>query len=131
MAWLTAFWQRRRPDAPRPQRPQRQRIERYFECNWVGSGGEVETRVRSISPTGCYIDSRLAVPPEGTRVREIHVALPGGCITVEGMVLQTRPGDGFAVRFTSVDTATRAMLSNLCAVSSRSAESASLQERLV
>ncbi len=79
--WLRALWKRDRPlMARRP--PQRQRIERYFECNWLSAQGVDETRVRSISRTGCYIDSRVAVPPEGARVPEISVALPGGCITV-------------------------------------------------
>jgi hypothetical protein len=105
--WLAALWKRERP---RPGRPHRQRIDRYFECNWLSAWGEEETRVRSISPTGCYIDSRLTVPPTGTSVPELRVALPGGCITVTGTVLDATPGIGFAVRFTGVDYETRTRL---------------------
>jgi hypothetical protein len=91
-------------------RPQRQRIEQYFECDWLSAWGDEKTRVSSISPTGCYIDSRFVVPPEGTRVREICIALPGGCARFDGTVLQATPGIGFAVRFADVDDATRARL---------------------
>ena len=111
--WLTALLKRGRPAGDR--RPQRHRIERYFECNWLSEWGMEETRIRSISNTGCYIDSRLTVPPEGTSLPEISVALPGGCITVGGTVLMATPGVGFAVRFTGVDPETRARLSSLVA----------------
>lgn len=99
----------------RTGRRTRQRVERYFECNWVSPWGEEESRVRSISKTGCYIDSRLSVPPEGTWIRDLRVALPTGCIKVEGMVLEATPGIGFAVRFTSVDDEASARLSDLVA----------------
>lgn len=105
--WFTALWKQARPGG---RRQQRQRIERFFECNWLSPWGPEETRVRSISQTGCYIDSRLSVPPTGTCLREICVALPGGCVTLEGTVLQATPGVGFAVRFTSVDAETHARL---------------------
>ena len=115
--WFTTLWKRGSSDGGRrqPQRPQRQRIDRYFECNWLSDWGEEQTRVSSISPTGCFIDSRFTVPPSGTHVQELSVALPSGCITVGGMVLSARPGVGFAVRFTEVDAATRARLIALVA----------------
>lgn len=113
--WLTALLKRDRPE-PRDTRPRRQRIERYFECDWLSVWGQQASRVSSISPTGCYIDSRLTVPPEGTCVRDIRVALPGGCIAVAGTVLQATPGVGFAVRFTGVDDETRARLRDLVGV---------------
>jgi hypothetical protein len=115
--WLTTLWKRGSSDGGRrqPQRPQRQRIERYFECNWLSDWGEEQTRVSSISPTGCFIDSRFTVPPSGAHVPELSVALPSGCITVGGTVLSARPGVGFAVRFTEVDSATRARLIALVA----------------
>lgn len=117
--WLNALWKKplhahkTREGKSRPRT--RQRLERYFECNWLSPWGEEETRVRSISNSGCYVDCRLSVPPEGTWIRELRVALPSGCITVEGMVLQANPGVGFAVRFTSVDDQARAMLTDLVA----------------
>ena len=110
LQWLTTLWTRGSTVAPRPRRRQRQRIERYFECDWLSAWGEEKTRVSSISPTGCFIDSRFTVPPQGTSVQEISVALPGGSVTVGGTVLAATPGIGFAVRFTEVDDATRARL---------------------
>ena len=111
--WFTALWNRG-PSSPRRQgRGQRQRIDRYFECNWLSDWGEEQTRVSSISPTGCFIDSRCTVPPSGAHVQELSVALPGGCITVEGTVLAARPGIGFAVRFEGVDAATHDRLRSL------------------
>ena len=109
--WLTGLW--KKGSATRGGRRQRQRIERYFECDWFTAWGEEKTRVSSISPTGCYIDSRLTVPPEGTFLQGISVALPGGQITVDGMVLQATPGVGFAVRFTEVNDEARARLTGL------------------
>lgn len=115
--WFTALWKRGSSDSGRrsPQRPRRQRIDRYFECNWLSEWGEEQTRVSSISPTGCFIDSRFTVPHSGAHVQELSVALPSGCITVEGTVLAAQPGVGFAVRFTEVDAATRARLIALVA----------------
>jgi len=110
--WLSALW--KRPMTNKGRR-QRQRVERYFECNWLSPWGEEQTRVSSISPTGCYIDSRFTVPPEGTWVREISVALPDGSVTVGGTVLMATPGVGFAVRFTQVDDSVRARLTELVA----------------
>ena len=113
--WLTTLWKRGSSDGGRrkAQRPQRQRIDRYFECNWLSDWGEEQTRVSSISPTGCYIDSRFTVPPQGTHVRQIYVALPGGDLNVHGVVLEATPGVGFAVRFADMDDETQA---RLCAV---------------
>ena len=107
--WLTG----RLISGPSGGRQQRQRIYRYFECNFVSQWGEQQARVSSISPTGCYIDSRFTVPPQGTHVREIFVALPGGDLSVHGVVLQATPGVGFAVRFADMDDETQA---RLCAV---------------
>jgi hypothetical protein len=95
----------------------RQRIERYFECNWLSEGGEEQTRVSSISPTGCYINCCAAAPTEGTHLQEIRVALPGGALTLEGTVIGASPGVGFAVRFTGVDREARTRLCRLVGVS--------------
>ena len=111
--WLTARLNRP-PGGGR--RRQRQRIYRYFECNWVSTWGEQQSRVSSISPTGCYIDSRLTVPPEGYHVREISVALPSGELSVHGTVLKATPGVGFAVRFADMDDETQARLCALTGV---------------
>ena len=116
--WLTRLQRAGlREDHRAPLRPpKRQRIHRYFECNWLGEGGEEQTRVSSISPTGCYIDSRSTVPPEGTHLQEINVALPGGDLTLEGTVIGATPGIGFAVRFTGVNRETRTRLCRLVGV---------------
>ena len=107
--WLTARVNR----GPRSGRRQRQRIYRYFECNWVSTWGEQQSRISSISPTGCYIDSRFTVPPEGTHVREICMTIPGGELSVHGTVLCPTPGVGFAVRFADMDDETQAVLNRL------------------
>lgn len=107
--WFTSLWNRGSGGGRR----QRQRIYRYFECNWVSPWGEQQARISSISPTGCYIDDRFTVPPEGTHVREICVAVPGGEISVHGTVIGATPGVGFAVRFADMDDATNARLRGL------------------
>ena len=94
----------------------RQRIERYFECNWLSDSGEEQTRVSSISPTGCYVDCRATAPAEGTHLQEISVALPGGALTLEGTVIGASPGVGFAVRFTGIVREARTRLCRLVGV---------------
>ena len=97
---------------PGSSRQQRQRIERYFDCTWLSVWGEQTSRISSLSPTGCYIDSRFAVPAEGT-VPEITLALPTGTLALQGTVIATMRGVGFAVRFTELDRDTRDELSAL------------------
>ena len=103
--WMTALWKR-----GMNERRQRQRIEQYFECTWLSAWGEEKCRVSSLSPTGCYIDSRFTVPAQGASVPEIIVTLPTGHVTVQGDVVHAMPGVGFAVRFTHVDAETSAHL---------------------
>ena len=107
--WLTGWWNQ----GPSGNRRQRQRIERYFDCSWVSVWGDQKARISSISPTGCYIDSRFTVPPEGTHVREICMTIPGGELSVHGTVLCPTPGVGFAVRFADMDDETQAALNKL------------------
>ena len=114
--WISALWNRvsSEPTARRPKRrPKRQRVERYIECNWVSPWGDEQTRISSISPTGCYIDSRFSVPPQGTHVREICLAVADGPLSVHGTVLCPTPGVGFAVRFAPMDDDTNARLRGL------------------
>ena len=115
LQWLTRWRSAAvREDHRAPLRPKRQRIERYFECNWLSDEGEEQTRVSSISPTGCYIDSRLTVPAEGTHVREICLLMSDGHeLSVHGTVLCPTPGIGFAVRFADMDDETQATLNGL------------------
>jgi hypothetical protein len=94
-------------------RQQRQRIERYFDCTWLSVWGEQRSRVSSLSPTGCYVDSRFTVPAEGTVVRDITLTLTTGTLTLQGTVVATMRGVGFAVRFTELDKDTRDRLSAL------------------
>ena len=58
--WFTALWNRGSGGRRRGKR-----IYRYFECNWVSPWGDQQARISSISPTGCYINDRFTVPPEG------------------------------------------------------------------
>jgi hypothetical protein len=94
-------------------RQQRQRIERYFDCTWLSVWGEQRSRVSSLSPTGCYVDSRFTVPAEGTVVRDITLTVTTGTLTLQGRVIGTMGGVGFAVRFTELDEDTRDRLSAL------------------
>src|SRR5262245_47155405 len=114
--WLQGQWKRGSDDGGRSRRwpEQRRRINRYIDCHWVSAYGEQQTRVSSISPTGCYIDSRFAVPAEGTHVREICLMIPGAQeLSVHGTVLCPTPGVGFAVRFADMDDDTQAALNGL------------------
>ena len=107
--WITAW----RNQGARGGRRQRQRIYRYFDCNWLSPWGDQKARISSISPTGCYIDSRLTVPPQGMHVRDISVTIPDGVISVHGTVLQATPGVGFAVRFADLDDETCTLLNRV------------------
>ena len=103
--WLGARW------SQKERRQQRQRVARYFDCTWLSQWGEEKARVSSLSPTGCYIESRRSVPPEGSVVQELTIALPTGSVTLQGTVVDAMSGVGFAVRFIELDTKTRESLS--------------------
>jgi hypothetical protein len=114
--WPTNVWKQETQGGAQPPKwsEQRQRVSRYIDCHWVSPYGEQQTRISSISPTGCYIDSRFTVPPEGTHVREICLMIPGGEeLSVHGTVLCPTPGIGFAVRFAAMDDDTLATLNGL------------------
>ena len=95
------------------ERRQQQRIEQYFECTWLSAWGEEKSRANSLSPTGCFIESRFSAQTQGASVPGITFTLPTGPLTVQGEVVSATPGVGFAVRFTQVDADTSARLSAL------------------
>jgi hypothetical protein len=105
--WITTLWSRG------GDRRQRQRINQWFDCTWQSAWGEERARVSSLSPTGCYIESRFSVPATGTAIQDLTVALPTGKVTVQGTVVDAIPGVGFALRFTELDTDTLDRLSVL------------------
>jgi PilZ domain-containing protein len=107
--WRRALWWRNRNG----RRQTRQRIERHFDCTWRSAWGEEQSRISSLSPTGCYIDSRFTTPEEGTVVQDITITLPSGSVTVQGTVIDAIRGVGFAVRFTNFDEDTRDNLSGV------------------
>ena len=105
--WFKTFqlgWQHRR---------QRQRIALYLDCRWQSEWGAQQSRISSLSPTGCYIEDRFTVPHSGETVPELTMTLPTGPISVQGRVLDAMPGIGFAVRFMGVDDETHDRLSAL------------------
>src|SRR5262247_2224637 len=95
------------------RRQERQRIERHLDCTWLSQWGEERCRIISLSPTGCYIDSRFTTPAEGTVVQDITIPLATGSLTLQGTVIDTIRGVGFAVRFTDLDKDTRDSLNVL------------------
>lgn len=103
--WLSAL----RLGKRRHQR--RQRVDRYFDCTWRSAWGEERARVSSLSPNGCYIESRFSVPPDGEAVRDLSIALPTARVNLQGTVLNAMSGVGFAVRFNDLDTKARERLS--------------------
>jgi hypothetical protein len=115
LRWLSALRNRAASTITtvKGDRRTRQRIERYFECNWVSEWSEEQARVSSISPNGCFVESRFTVPSQGTHVREIRIALPDGEVIVHGIVVDGTPGVGFAVRFADMDDETRTRLAGL------------------
>ena len=110
---MPRLWQRSPWRGRDGRRQQRQRIERHFDCTWLSTWGEEKTRISSLSPTGCYIDSRFTTPAQGTVVEDITIALPIGRLTVQGTVLDTMRGTGFGERFTDLEKDTRDSLSVL------------------
>ena len=94
-------------------RRRQQRLEQYFDCVWVSDWSEERSRVSNLSPEGCYIECRSAVPSEGTSVLSITLTLPTGEITLQGTVVHSIRGVGFAVHFTEVDEDAHARLSAL------------------
>ena len=94
-------------------RRRQQRVEQYFDCVWVSDWSEERARVSNLSPEGCYIECRSAVPREGASVLAVTVTLPTGEVTVQGTVVHSIRGVGFAVQFTEVDEDTHARLSAL------------------
>ena len=111
--WLSALWLGKR------RRQRRQRVVRYFDCTWLTAWGEERARVSSLSPNGCYIESRFSVPPDGEAVRDLTIALPTERVNLQGTVLNAMSGVGFAVRFIDIDTKTRERLSALIQVAQR------------
>jgi hypothetical protein len=89
------------------------RVEQYFDCVWVSDWSEERSRVSNLSPEGCYIECRSSVPSGGTPVLAITVTLPTGEVTMQGTVVHSIRGVGFAVQFTEVDADTHARLSAL------------------
>ena len=92
-------------------RRRRQRINRYFSCTWQSAFGPTKSRISSLSPTGCYIEDRLLVAKPDEEIPELTIDLSPRPVTVQGLVLDSMPGIGFAVRFMSVDRTTRDYLS--------------------
>ena len=105
--WLT------KPVLESRNRRQRQRINQYFDCTWQSVWGEERARLTSLSPTGCYIETRFSVPATGTAIHDLTVALPTGKLHVQGTVIDAIPGVGFALRFTELDTDTLDRLKGL------------------
>jgi len=109
------------PPYPRPlslegtnvDRRRQQRVEQYFDCVWASEWSEERSRVSNLSPEGCYIECRSAVPSEGTSALAITVTLPTGEVTVQGTVVHSIRGVGFAVQFTAVDEDAHAKLTAL------------------
>ena len=99
--WLSARWLGKR------RHQQRQRVARYFDCTWFTAWGEERARVSSLSPNGCYIESRFSVPPDGEPVRDLTIALPTGSVNLQGTVVNATSGVGFAVRFVDIDAKTQ------------------------
>ena len=95
------------------ERRRQPRMEQYFDCTWLSDWGEERSRVNSLSPAGCFIETRSAVPPEGTPLAGIIVTLPSGEITLQGTVVNPTRGVGFAVVFTDLDQHTHDTLSAL------------------
>ena len=91
-------------------RRQVQRIEQYFECTWLSEWSQEDCVISSLSTTGCFVNIRSSVPPQGTELTAT-IKLPSGDITVQGTVVHAMRGVGFAVQFTGLDEDTHATLS--------------------
>jgi hypothetical protein len=105
--WLKALsWGER-------ERRRRQRIVRYFDCTWSSAWREEQSRISSLSTTGCYIESRFSVPADGNVVSDLTISLSAEPLILQGTVIDATPGVGFALRFTQLDSRTRARLKAL------------------
>ncbi|MGH9257645.1 MAG: PilZ domain-containing protein [Vicinamibacterales bacterium] len=111
---LGLFLKRRRRRLNVDGREKRQRVVQYFDCTWISRWGPMQTRLSNLSPTGCYIDSRLNVPAVGETVENITVTPSAEHpLVLHGTVIDATRGIGFAVRFTELDEDTRQRLSAL------------------
>ena len=94
------------------ERRRHPRVEQYFECAWHSEWGQERSRASNLSEGGCYIESRRAVA-QGTRLPAITIMLPTGEINVQGVVVHSIRGVGFAVQFIEVDADAHARLRGL------------------
>jgi hypothetical protein len=106
-------WPAAAPNRPASDRRQQARVEQYFDCTWLSDWSEERARVSNLSPAGCYLECRSVAPAAGTPLTAVTINLPTGEITLQGIVVHTLRGVGFAVQFTDVDDAARARLSAL------------------
>jgi len=105
--WLPALsWGER-------DRRRRQRIAQYFDCTWSSAWREEHSRISSLSPTGCYIESRFSVPADGSVISDLKISLSSETVLLQGTVIDPTPGVGFAVRFVQLDPRTHARLKAL------------------
>lgn len=94
-------------------RRQQRRINLSFDCTFLSAWATAEARISSLSPHGCFIETRSMVPAHGTILEDITVSLPMGPLTLQGQVLNPVRGVGFAVRFIGLDPETRKTLAAL------------------
>ena len=77
---------------------ERRRFPRHMlvlECTWSR-----DARITDISVDGCYVDTMHA--PTLGDMAEFTVNLDEAPLHVRGIVVQTRPRHGFAIRFTDL-----------------------------
>ena len=103
------------PPTPQPASDRRQhpRTDRYFDCTYTTAWGSAEGRVNSLSPNGCYIESRTAALAGGTILEDVTISLPAGPLSLRGVVINPTRGVGFAVQFSDVDADAQKTLSDL------------------
>jgi hypothetical protein len=89
-------------------RRQHVRVTGPFDGRRVGLI-ETPVQIYDLSEGGCFVNS-MQEQTEGREV-QLEIVLPGeGTITVTGQTLYSRPGFGFAARFTKVDDGAMAKL---------------------
>ena len=84
------------------------RVRGPFDGSWAGAAGNGAARIWDLSTGGCYIDA-LNDQRIGQSLT-VAIDLPEGRVEAGGEIVYSLPNQGFALRFVTMDDASRQTL---------------------